>query len=195
MRDVVYMKIDVFDFDGTLYKKDASKEFFLFCLNKKKMLIKYIPGILLNFLLYYLKLIKKEKLKEYYFKFLRDFSNIDEMVSLFWEQNKNLIRRELLENSKNEKVVISASPSFLIEDICLEIGIDTLIATDVDKKTGKFNSSNCYGEEKIKRLNEKYKDYKIDRFYSDSKSDLPLARIAKKPYFIIHDREEEWNLE
>ena len=186
-------KIDILDFDKTLYMKDCSKEFFWFCLKVKKTIIKYIPRIIIYFITYYLGFISKEKLKEYYFKFLKDFDNIDEIIKLFWKDNKNYIRFDIIKKCKNEIVVISASPLFLIEDICLEVGVKKVIGSNVDKRNGKYNSLNCKGEEKINRLNEIYDNYKIINFYSDSYSDMPLALIASKAYLIKDNEIVKWN--
>lgn len=186
-------KIDVLDFDETLYEKDSAKEFFWYCFKAKKTIIKYIPGIIIYFILYYLGVFSKEKVKEYYFKFLKDFDNIDEIISHFWDENKKYIRFDIIESCKNEVVVISASPLFLIEDICIESGARRVIASDVDKKTGKYRSSNCKGEEKINRLNEVYKNYKIVKFYSDSYSDTPLALIASEAYMVDGKKKVKWD--
>lgn len=39
-------------------------------------------------------------------------------------------------------------------------------------------------EEKVKRFNRKYKNYVITRFYSDSKSDEYLAKIARESFMV-----------
>lgn len=59
-----------------------------------------------------------------------------------------------------------------------------MIASDVDKHTGKFNGLNCYGREKVKRLNKKYKNVEVMEAYSDSISDTPILEIADKPYIV-----------
>ena len=89
-----------------------------------------------------------------------------------------------MENNNNFKIVISASPEFLLKEKCKELGIDYCIATIVDIKTGKFISKNCKGPEKVNRLNEFIKDYKIENFYSDSLTDKYLAKLAKNSYLI-----------
>lgn len=187
-------KIDVFDFDGTIYEKDSSIQFFLFCLEKNIKFIKYIPRILWYFILYYLKIVNKETLKENYFRFIKDLKNVDRVVDLFWMKNMKYIRYDILKTSNNEKVVISASPEFLLTKVCSELNIKNLIATSVDKNTGKFLSGNCYGEEKVKALNKKFKNYKIDRFYSDSLSDMPLAKLANRPFLITKNEIKKWKI-
>ena len=184
--------IDIYDFDKTLYKKDSTIMFYIFCLNKKKNIIKYFPIQSYSFIKYKLKLISKIKFKEKFFIFLKDIDTT-ECVKDFWMHNKKNIRINLIENnSNNEKVVISASPEFLLRDVCNEIGIDKLIASKVNKNTGAFNSKNCYGEEKVNRLNKEIKEYHVVNFYTDSFSDLPLAKLADNSYLIKNNKLEKW---
>ena len=77
--------------------------------------------------------------------------------------------------------------------IAKELDIN-LIATIVDKKTGKFLSYNCYGKEKVKRFKQEYKNTKIKEFYSDSLSDLPMMKIAKKAYLVKGNKIEEYKI-
>ena len=59
-----------------------------------------------------------------------------------------------------------------------------MIASKVNSKTGKFNSDNCYGEEKIKRFKKAYPNQKIKEFYTDSLSDLPMINFSEKGYVV-----------
>lgn len=188
-------KLDVFDWDKTLYKKDSTIEFYKFCIKKKKTIISYLPVQIVFFLLYKLKLVKKIIFKEVFFKFLKSIENVDEYVKEFWNENKKYIRYDLIEESKNKKIVISASPEFLLENICKEVGINKLIASKVDKCSGKFSSENCYGKEKVNRLKKEIQDFTIENFYTDSESDIYLANISTKRYLIIKGEIKEWKIE
>ena len=137
--------------------------------------------------------VSNKKLKECFFEFLNCINDIDKYIEDFWKNNKKYIRTNLLKKCKNEVVIISASPKFLLEPICKKLSIKYLIATDIDKNTGKFKSLNCKGKEKINRLNKEIKEYKICDFYSDSYSDEPLASKAENAYFIQKDKIENWN--
>lgn len=130
-------------------------------------------------------------MKEKYFSFLKGIKDIDGKVEKFWVKNKDKIRKNLFQNKKNV-VVISASPEFLLKDICKENGIETVIATIVDKRNGSFLSKNCYGKEKVKRLNNQCKAYWINEFYTDSLTDKYLAQISKTSFLVKKDKVEEW---
>lgn len=188
------MKIDVYDFDKTIYMGDSSIDFFAFCVLHKLTLIKVLPGQILGFLLYKLKLISKLEFKQKFFEFFKSVDNIEKYVDEFWKKNKKKINYEILAYSENKIIIISASPYFLLEKITSEIGCYKLIASDVDKYTGNFLSKNCYGEEKVNRLNLEIKEYTICNFFSDSKSDKYLAKISRKSFLVKGRNIRVWKL-
>lgn len=179
------MKIDVYDFDKTIYDGDSTIDFYLYSLKKDIKLIRYLPIQIIYFLKYKMKLVDKETFKEKFFIFLKGIRNVENNVTYFWKENKNKIRYNIIKNTENEKYIISASPEFLLQDICHQIGKFNLIATKVNKLNGKFESKNCYGEEKVNRLKKVLKEnFKIENFYSDSISDKYLAEIAENSYLV-----------
>lgn len=183
-------EFDVYDFDKTLYKKDSTIEFYRFCLKEKKSIVIYLPIQIVYLVLF--MFTKKDKYKEKFFVFLRSVNNVNNVVERFWIKNKKLIRNNMI-SSEKRKIVISASPEFLIKKICNEIGIDIVIATKVNYITGKFESKNCHDSEKLKRLKLELPRCKINNFYSDSYSDKFLAREAKNAYLVGKNGEiEEW---
>ena len=187
------MTSNVYDFDKTIFSKDSSVEFYKFCLKKKPSILKYIFVQLFYFVLYIFSFIDKTKFKEHVFVFLKSFDNIDDLVKEFWKINKSKIYTWYPKKHQDNDIVISASPYFLLRPICDELGIKNLIASDVDPKTGKFNRPNCYGEEKVKRLNEEFGEVEINEFYSDSFSDQPLADLSKEPFIIKHKVIYKWH--
>ena len=119
------------------------------------------------------------------------------VTSVYFQQKMEKIpkNKERGKNDKKEnKIIISASPEFLLKNICDRLKIDELIASIVDKNTGKFISENCYGEQKLIRLNEKYSEYIIDNFYSDSKSDIYLAKISQNSYLVNKNNITKWDI-
>ena len=91
--------------------------------------------------------------------------------------------------------MISASPEFLLKPICNRLGIGTVIASAVDKKTGVYDGLNCHGEEKLKRYRQVFGDRGIFEFYSDSLSDAPLAEIAQSAFLVRKNRIIPWIME
>lgn len=187
------MKIIAYDFDKTVYDGDSSINFYKYCLKRKPSILKYIPIQLYAAMMHYgLKKWPKVKMKEKYFMFLKDIPNIEEWVNDFWKIHAQKLKGWYIEKNHNEDVIISASPEFLLKPICKEIGVKLLIASKVDPKTGKFDGDNCYGEEKVVRLNRHMTNYEMAEFYSDSLSDTPLALLAQKSYIVIGDRLVNW---
>lgn len=184
--------MNVYDFDDTIYDGDSTIDFFWFCFKKNKKIIQYFPKWMKVAILYKLKKISKTQMKEVFFVFLKDIENVEEEIELFWNKNESKIKQWYLQSQKEDDLVISASPEFLLKPICQKIGIQNLIASNVDKKTGKFYDENCKGEEKVKQFRQKYKDASIENFYSDSLSDTPLASIAKNAYLVVGNARKTW---
>lgn len=186
--------INVYDFDKTIYDGDSTIDFYLFCISKKPILVFLLPLTIIYFIIYKFKIIDKLKFKERFFSFLNHIKNIDRLVELFWEKNIKKIKLWFINDENQNKVIISASPEFLLCYIMREINVIDIIATKVNKNTGKFESPNCFGKEKVRRLNEKYSDYLVENFFSDSKSDSYLAQISKNSYLVKKDDIKEWNV-
>lgn len=183
--------MNVYDFDGTIYNGDSTVDFFLYVLKRKPSLIRYAPKQLWGFILYGVKRISKTKLKEYFFSFLPSI-NTEGLAESFWDQNQHKIFDWYRNQQKRDDIVISASPEFLLSPICKRLAISRLLASEVDPQTGTFTGTNCHGPEKVRRLESEYSVTHIDHFYSDSRSDLPLANIAGKAFLVKHGVVSEW---
>lgn len=185
--------MNVYDFDKTIYQGDSTFDFYRFCLKSDLSLLRFFPRQCLAVLLYLLGRISKTCMKERFYTFFRGISDIDALVMSFWKEHSVNIMPWYLAQKSPEDVVISASPTFLLQPVCSQLGIGQLIASQVDKTTGKYLGENCYGEEKVKRYRQIFGDQPIDEFYSDSLSDTPLAEIAKKSYLIKGQTPILWN--
>lgn len=183
--------MNVYDFDGTIYDGDSTVDFYVFALKKKPFLISYVPKQAWGFLLYLLKKINKVRLKEYFLSFLSSI-NTEKLTEEFWNQNQYKIFDWYLGQQREDDIIISASPAFLLQPICGRLNIHHLIASEVDPETGIFFGENCRGQEKVKRLALEYGVSHIDSFYSDSRSDFPLAKIAEKAYLVKKGIISEW---
>ena len=117
---------------------------------------------------------------------------MDALVAEFWRKNAARVKSFYLEGRRPDDIVISASPEFLLRDICTELGVGLLIASRVDPQTGGYDGDNCHGEEKVRRLYEAAPDAAIGEFYSDSRSDEPMARIARRAFLVKGDRITDW---
>lgn len=187
--------MNVYDFDGTIYNGDSTIDFYFYCLYHHPLLIRYVPRQIWGIVLYKVGKIDKTKMKSQFFSFLRQVRNRDALIRKFWEKNIRKIEDWYFEQQKEDDVLISASPEFLLQPVCDRLGINTLIASQVVPDTGKFLGKNCYGEEKILRFRKTCgAEAKIDNFYSDSLSDSPMACIAQNAFLCKRGERKKWEI-
>lgn len=176
--------MNVYDFDNTIYAGDSSIDFYLFCIKRHPSLMLFLPRQIVAAIKYKRGRITKDCFKQIYFSFLSKLKNPQKEVKMFWDVNQKKIKNWYLKQQKQDDLIISASPRFLLDEICKRNKIRRLIATEVDINSGLFLSLNCYGYEKVKRFKELYPEEKIEEFYSDSLSDYYLAEIANISFIV-----------
>lgn len=184
--------MNVYDFDKTIYNGDSTIEFYLYCVLKKPVILLCFPRQLWGAICYKLGFINKTQFKEIFYCFLTSLGDITPYVFRFWNKHQHKIKKWYLEQQKENDVIISASPYFLLDEICNRIGIQHLIASDVDKRNGKYTGTNCYGEEKVQRFQKEIGGV-IEAFYTDSLSDLPMMRLAENAYLVNGDVIKKWH--
>ena len=184
--------MNAYDFDKTIYDGDSTAHFYLFSLRRHKRIVTLAPSLLAAFIRFYVfRRGTKTQFKEKMYRFVR-FCDIEKDVADFWAKKKSGIKAFYLSQQKEDDVIISASPEFLLEPICDSLGIRFLMASRVDKHTGVYSGINCHGKEKVRRFREKFPQGKIGEFYSDSYSDTPLAEIAGKAFIVKGEQLSEW---
>ena len=94
-----------------------------------------------------------------------------------------------------QDVVISASAVDIVRPCCEKLGIKYIMGSPVDMRTGAYSGPNCHGEEKIMRFRAAFPGAEIEEFYSDSHSDDPMARIAKKSFMVKGETLTEWSFD
>jgi len=185
--------MNVYDFDKTIYDGDSTADFYFYAIKRQPSLLRFLPKQAIAFTKYLFGFLTKTQFKEKFFEVFSGIKNIDNYVEDFWGKNKHKIKKWYKNTHFDSDVVISASPEFLLEPICLELKIKKLMASRVDKNTGKYTGENCYGEEKVKRFYKVFPNEKIDTFYSDSLSDTPLKEISKSAYIVRKEKLIDWN--
>ena len=184
--------MNTYDFDQTIYETDSSYSFYLFCLkNYPSAVLRTLPKTLAFAAAYGLKRIKTKRLKEQLFSFLRYLPDVDAAVADFWDEHRSGIGQWYLDQKKEDDVIISASPYFLLRPVARELGVG-LIATPMDKRTGKIQGENCHDREKVRRFQEQYPGAHTERFYSDSLSDTPMAELADQAFLVSKGRLSPW---
>ena len=183
--------MNVYDFDNTIYDGESVLDFYLYCLRRHPGILKYIPHILVSWAKYKALLLSREKLMSLAEKYAAEFfvkvKNVESLVSGFWDGHEQKIKKFYLENRIDDDVVISASVSFLLRDICGRLGIKNLICSDIDTVTGKVGAL-CFRQSKPDFFREKFPGAKIDSFYSDSMNDAPMMLLAERSYLVKGDK-------
>lgn len=190
--------IAVFDFDGTLTKKDSFKDFLVYTFG----IAKFYHGILKNIFQltsYACGLITNQQAKERMFKTFfagwtgECFQRICITYSL--EKIDGILRSEAKDRMEWHKaqahrvVMVSASLVDWLTPWAIKNGFHDVIATEPEIKngvlTGRFSTPNCHGQEKKRRFLEKYPDRNryILYVYGDSNGDKELLKMADKPFF------------
>jgi HAD superfamily hydrolase (TIGR01490 family) len=189
------VNLALFDFDGTLTKKDSLNEFLKYSVSKKKYLLnmfKFIP----YFLLWQLKLMHNSTSKQHLFRIF--FKGIDkqEFQSLAKEYSltkiDSILREDRFEILKKHKkdgdrvIIVSASMQSWLQPWCDKNNIE-LLSTQLEfkdsKATGRFLTKNCHGVEKENRVKEllDLTDYETIYAYGDSSGDTQMLALANHP--------------
>lgn len=181
------MKADLYDFDKTIFNGESGSEFYLFCLVRNPKIIRYFPRqIKYAFRHFVTHTATLGEMKEAFYACLEAI-DADKQAELFWQKNYHRINKWFLSRDKSvATIVCSASPLFQIKPVCDRLGVDLIIATDIDKSSGKLNGENCKGEEKIKRIKKAADEYTIRDAYTDNPvSDAPLLSLATRDKYLV----------
>lgn len=184
--------MNVYDFDQTIYGGDSSIDFYFYCLGKNPKAFACLFRQAYGVFLHKAHRIGTTRMKEYFFLFLAAVEGVDGLVDSFWAHHFAKIQGWYLERKEGQDVIVSASPEFLLEPVCKRLAVSKPIATRMDRHTGRIDGKNCKGEEKARRFFEKYPHGVVSNFYSDSKSDAPLADIAEKAFLVKKGEVYPW---
>jgi len=193
------VRLALFDFDGTLTTKDSLGEFIKFAVGEPTY---YCKLALFSpiFILYKIKLMDNSYAKELLFRLF--FSGISEQKFKNYAQEYaakklDLIKRDdiyekFLQHIQDgdRVIVVSASMKCWLEPWTSKHNVELLctqLAFQDGKFSGKFQTKNCHGKEKLIRVKEllNLDDYKEIYTYGDSSGDDAILGIANHPYKIV----------
>lgn len=181
--------MNVYDFDKTIYPVDSTAQFYRWCLRRYPACRRTLGWTVWAFFCMGTHLKTKTKSKEIFYRFLRYVP--EDAPLLFWQEHIAAIRPWYYEQRRPDDLVISASPSFLLEPVAQMLEF-ALLASPVDQTTGHYLGENCHGEEKVRRYRAVYGNEPVNTFWSDSLSDTPMARIAEKAFLVRNGIPEPW---
>lgn len=181
-----------FDFDGTLTRSDTFMPFLHHCAGWR-----YYPKLLLVAPVlagYLTKLVANDVAKEAVLTaFLRGCTEtrLEKAACTFVAQElpRRLLSEGMQKLHEHQQqghycILVSASPELYLTEWARQQGFDGILGTRLavsdGRLTGKLSGRNCFGEEKVVRIETEYgQDCWRDSFaYSDSVTDMPLLKRA-----------------
>lgn len=185
-------RLYVFDFDGTLTKKDSLLAFIIFVRGWGKLLLSFLRHCHLLILMkmgLYDNGKAKEKVFASCFKGM-PLKIFNDYCLRFAKEHRSLLREQAVDYINNvregECVIISASVDNWVQPFFPKLKV---VGTQVEVKegilTGRFITPNCYGPEKVHRLLSIYPhrtEYYLLAF-GDSRGDQELLDFADEAYY------------
>ncbi len=187
-------KIDlvVFDFDGTLSAHDCNMQFGKYCFRHSIRPWFFTPVILSAFIASLFNksgfwwreksrcFLTQKMVKKFAPKFIKQHKQ----ERFGWAAEQVAAEKE----AGNIVILISAGTDYLVPKLAKDMGFDAIITSQTDStKPWKLKFS-CWGENKVVALKKwaalNNYDYNFIRSYSDSKSDMPLMKLANEQVWI-----------
>jgi len=192
----------LFDLDGTITTKDTFLEFIKYYHGSAK----FYTGFLLTspwLVLFKLGLIPnwraKEKVLEYFFNneiqesFLAKGEQFSDKVLPSLVKADALTQLKKHQEQNHRVIIVTASAEDWVARWCATQGVEVL-ATRLQKingkVSGKIEGSNCYGEEKVRRIKAHLDLSTYDEIYAygDSSGDRPMLALAQYPHYRFFQR-------
>ena len=196
-----HKNLALFDFDGTLCKKDSFTGFIFYALSKRHIVkqgLKLLPWIQAYYLNVYPAHAMRPKLFYGMFKDT-DYAEIQKIAVeyaqyLIQELDPKFMQQLQLHQALGHDVVlVSASVDLYLKPLCQLLGID-LICTETEVResrlTGHYQSADCSRMEKKKRISQQYPiaEYASIYAYGNSEEDLEMFSLAQYTYMVGRDQ-------
>ncbi|MGI6242428.1 MAG: HAD family hydrolase [Prevotella sp.] len=201
-------KVYVFDFDGTLTTRDTLLEFIKYGKGRQAFLLGfllYAPLLVLMKLGLYPNGKAKQRIFAHFFKGM-SVDDFNTLCQRFADDNRSRLLRPKGEETLRQALkngamvlIVSASIDHWVKPFfsCYEMRsmpsaehgihiLGTQLETSNGKLTGRFSTSNCYGREKVRRIENALpgsrEEYEIIAF-GDSRGDKEMLDFADKGYY------------
>jgi len=191
------MTLALFDFDGTITRKDSLLHFTKFALGGKK----YKAGmamLLPVLVLHKMGAVSSQATKNIFLTSffnnvpVKDFDNTCQQYAA--NQIAGITYKAAMEKIQWHKqqqhrvIVVSASPEAYLKPWCTQMGIEcigTKLQTKDGAITGKIDGANCNGKEKASRIKSylNITDYKDIFGYGNSKGDNAMLALCTQTFY------------
>lgn len=179
--------MNVYDFDNTIYRGESGVDLFLYYLKKDPGLLKYGPKVFSALIQYKLRMIPINKALEKYAEevedYLRGIENFEEDMKDYWNKNCRKIKMLYFRQRTDNDLILSATPEFVLKEICRRLNIKNYIGTELDMETVKVKHF-CFRENKVVSFKKHYPNTRIENFYTDSLNDAPMMEISDNVYLV-----------
>lgn len=176
--------MNVYDFDGTILHGDTEDYFREYVYKNFKLKLKHRIELRFFDVLWKLKLISPQTYRTHTYPYICYIPNLDKVIIDFWNEHEKDIFSYFYKVHHDDDVVVSATPRILLEEIMKRLKVKTLIATELDLKTGKIVGKLCRGKEKVVRYNKVFNKQPFENYYFDQDHDMYLMEYAKNGYRI-----------
>lgn len=176
-----------YDFDDTIFKGNSFFKFSFYCLWRLPYLIIFAPLQIVAVILRALRIINKNTYLWALGLYVALVPNVSKHVNAFWDKNMRNVKGWYLRQRKDDDVIVSASPAYLICEVAKRLGL-RYIASEINAKTGAVNGVHCHGQSKVDSFCNACPDVKLATYYSDSLTDVPMFKFAGKGYLVKGDK-------
>lgn len=182
-----------FDFDGTLTTGDTLMPFLQFVVGRPRYYLKLIAisPVLIG---YFARLVRNDIAKQWVLKWYLAGYSADELHRLGQAFNESvlptMLRAEGMErlawhqSQGHECVLVSASLDCYLDAWTRDHGFSAHLVSSLETRsgrvTGRLAGSNCFGAEKVARIQQYLTGRKVGRTYAygDSEGDLPMLKYV-----------------
>ena len=175
--------MNAYDFDKTIYPGDSATHFWWYCVRRHPEAVTSALRALGPLSAGLVGRTDRGRIKQALYTCLRYLPDAEKAACDFWDSHIERIYPWYLARRREDDLIISASPDFLIGEACRRLGVRWM-ATPMDPATGIIRGLNCRGEEKVRRFREAYGNAPVEEFYSDSLSDRPMMELADQGYLV-----------
>ena len=193
MKEQIY----IYDFDGTLTRRDSFLDFIRYTCGSRSLycgLLLFSPLLILMKLQLYANGRAKERLFSYFFQGM-SIRVFDDLCAKYGLSRADLLldaaRKAVNEVASNgyRIFIVSASVDRWVLPFFRDVPNVTVIGTQIEVEnglvTGRFSTPNCYGAEKVRRIQAllPYREqYKLIA-HGDSRGDKEMLNYADQGYF------------
>ena len=193
MKEQIY----IYDFDGTLTRRDSFLDFIRYTFGSRSLycgLLLFSPLLILMKLQLYANGRAKERLFTHFFQGM-SIRVFDDLCAKYGLSRADLLldaaRKAVNEVASNgyRIFIVSASVDRWVLPFFRDVPNVTVIGTQIEVEnglvTGRFSTPNCYGAEKVRRIQAllPYREqYKLIA-HGDSRGDKEMLNYADQGYF------------